>query len=70
VHHYRRQYKAILDLVPWSDVERAEFVAECIVAYRANAILFDELAAHTGMSTGAPSTAGSFLSRERRHSIR
>ncbi len=40
------------------------------LAYRANAILFDELAAHTGMSTGAPSTAGSFLSRERRHSIR
>jgi heme oxygenase (biliverdin-producing, ferredoxin) len=43
-HHYRRTYRALLDLVPWSPSEQAEFIAECEVGYDANALLFAELA--------------------------
>ncbi len=70
VHSYRRQYRSRLDEVPWTAAEQAEFIGECSLAYRANSQLFGELAAATGMSVDHAATAGSFLSRERRHSAR
>lgn len=70
VHSYRRQYRSRLDEVPWTAAEQAEFIGECSLAYRANSQLFGELATATGMSVDHAATAGSFLSRERRHSAR
>lgn len=45
VHAYRKQYKVNLDDVPWTDLEQAQFIEECKVAYRANSQLFGELGA-------------------------
>jgi heme oxygenase (biliverdin-producing, ferredoxin) len=43
IYHYRKTYKILLDLVPWSKEEREAFVEEAKVAYEINAILFGEL---------------------------
>jgi heme oxygenase len=43
LYHYRKTYKTLLDLVPWSDEERRAFIEETKVAYEINAVLFSEL---------------------------
>ena len=43
LYHYRKTYKILLDLVPWSDEERRAFIEETKVAYEINAVLFTEL---------------------------
>lgn len=42
-YHYRKQYRALLDLLPWSPVEQAVFISECETAYDINAALFMEI---------------------------
>lgn len=42
-YHYRKQYKNLLDLLPWSPTEQVEYIAESQVAYQLNIELFDEL---------------------------
>lgn len=76
IHHYRKQYKTLLDLLPWSPVEQAEFIAESELAYQLNISLFDELATVCGIAgdqegmkrRATSSTPHTFLAGERRHS--
>lgn len=42
-YHYRKQYKTLLELSPWSEEEREAFIDEAKIAYARNADLFDEL---------------------------
>lgn len=65
--HYRRRYKSLLDLVPWSPLEQAEFIAECRVAFTCNADVFGQLGEHVGATLGGAHGAGGFLRRERQH---
>lgn len=65
--HYRRQYRALLDLLPWSPVEQAEFITECSLAYEVNARLFAELAVESGLTMATRPTFAGFLSSERMH---
>lgn len=67
--HYRRTYRALLDLLPWTPTEQAEFIAECGVAFEANSRLFAELGERCGLSTDNLSAAQSFASAESRHAI-
>jgi heme oxygenase len=48
-HHYRKQYKNLLDLLPWSPTEQAEYIAESQVAFQLNIELFDELGGACGV---------------------
>jgi heme oxygenase len=48
-HHYRKQYKNLLDLLPWSPTEQAEYIAESQVAFQLNIELFDELGRACGV---------------------
>ena len=68
-HHYRRTYRALLDLVPWTPTEQAEFIAECEVAFESNSVLFAELGERCGLSTGRPSSIGGIASAETRHTM-
>lgn len=43
LYHYRKTYKTLLDLVPWTEEERRAFIEETKVAYEINAVLFQEL---------------------------
>jgi heme oxygenase len=43
IHQYRKTYKTLLELVPWTEEERREFIEEVKVAYRVNAAMFEEL---------------------------
>ncbi len=43
-HHYRKQYRVLLDLLPWSASERAEFIGTAASAYDLSADMFDALA--------------------------
>ncbi len=43
LYHYRKTYKILIDLVPWSDEERLGFIEEVKTAYEVNAALFHEL---------------------------
>lgn len=43
LYHYRKTYKTLLELIPWSTEEREEFVDEVKTAYEVNALLFEEL---------------------------
>ncbi len=43
IHHYRQTYKNLLELVPWTDEERRDFIEEVKTAYEVNANLFEEL---------------------------
>lgn len=70
VRHYRRRYTDLLDLVPWSEEERREFVDQCLLAFALNASLFAELAASIGISDDDGLPAASFLVSERGHSVR
>lgn len=70
VRHYRKRYTALLDLVPWPEPEREDFIRECIVAFSLNAELFAELAAATGLADSQEPPAAAFLVRERGHSVR
>ncbi|MDO8309588.1 MAG: biliverdin-producing heme oxygenase [Actinomycetota bacterium] len=65
--HYRRRYKTLLDLVPWSPSEQAEFIAECQVAFMCNAEVFGQLGEHVGATPSGAHGAGGFLRRERQH---
>lgn len=67
--HYRRTYRALLDLVPWTPTEQAEFIAECEVAYEMNRLLFAELGERCGLEPGADSALRSFATAEMRHSM-
>jgi heme oxygenase len=64
---YRARYRALLDLLPWTPVEQAEFITECVVAFEANARLFAELAVDVGMLPTRAQPAGGFIARERAH---
>ena len=67
--HYRRQYRALLDLLPWSPTEQAEFITECEVAFDLTGRIFGELALASGLQVaGDPAPAG-FLSSERAHAV-
>jgi heme oxygenase len=43
LHYYRKNYKILIELLPWSEQEREDFVGEIKTAYQINAILFQEL---------------------------
>lgn len=43
IHQYRKTYKTLLELVPWTEEERREFIEEVKVAYKVNAAMFEEL---------------------------
>jgi heme oxygenase len=66
--HYRRRYRDLLDLVPWSDVERAEFIDESKRVFALNSALFTAL----GDTERDPSAVGpsSFFAAERAHQPR
>lgn len=42
-YHYRKQYKTLLELSPWTEGEREAFIDEAKIAYARNADLFEEL---------------------------
>lgn len=64
VVHYRRRYKSLLDLVPWSVGEKQEFIDEVLKIFDLNALLFDEL---SNEKSGQDSYLGAFLRSERVH---
>ena len=68
--HYRKQYRALLDLLPWSPTEQAEFIAECALAFEASARLFAELGARSGCTPPAQPSARTFLAAEQGHLAR
>lgn len=43
LYHYRKQYKTLLELVPWTKEQRESFIDEAKVAYKINEQLFNEL---------------------------
>jgi heme oxygenase len=43
LYHYRKQYKTLLELVPWTEEERESFIDEAKIAYKINEQLFNEL---------------------------
>lgn len=63
--HYRRRYKDLLDLVPWTEAERAEFIAESQRVFHHNSGLFAALGARVSGSIVA--RPGGFFSSERAH---
>lgn len=63
--HYRRRYRDLLDLVPWSAAEREEFVAESQRVFALNAALFHALGERQG-----PDSGESFFASERAHQPR
>ena len=66
--HYRRRYKDMLDLVPWSDAERAEFIDESKRVFALNSALFTALGeTDRGLTAEQP---GSFFAAERAHQPR
>ena len=69
VVHYRRRYKSLLDLVPWSLEERQDFIDEAARAFELNAALFDELEGN-GESPDACASLRGLVSAERAHSPR
>jgi heme oxygenase (biliverdin-producing, ferredoxin) len=60
--HYRRRYRDLLDLVPWSAAERADFVAESQRVFALNAALFHALGERQ-----EPDSGESFFASERAH---
>jgi heme oxygenase len=66
VVHYRRRYKHLLDLVPWTDAERQVFIDEARLAFRLSANVFDDLADSQGLDLPAWSAAR-FFGSERGH---
>ena len=67
--HYRKQYKAILDLVPWSPTQQAEFITECQVGFEASRRVFADLAIACGLEAAPGAVAPAFLASERAHAI-
>ena len=67
VVHYRRRYKSLMDLVPWSVKEKKEFIDEVSKAFELNAALFDEL---SGFPADPSPTAEQYLRTERIHAPR
>lgn len=65
--HYRKQYRALLDLLPWSPTEQAEFITECEVAFDVNARMLEALAVSSGLETPSTPSGAAFLSGERGH---
>ncbi|MFM1917566.1 MAG: hypothetical protein RJB01_1081 [Actinomycetota bacterium] len=66
--HYRRRYKDLLDLVPWSDAERTEFVEESKRVFALNSALFIALGDRDHSLTAE--RPGSFFAGERAHQLR
>jgi heme oxygenase len=52
-HHYRKQYRTLLDLMPWSPVEQAEFISSASSGYDLSARMFGALAVEVGLSADA-----------------
>jgi heme oxygenase len=69
VVHYRRRYKSLLDLVPWSAGEKEQFIVEAEKAFELNAALFDELDG-TRRPTDACANLRGLFQAERAHSPR
>lgn len=67
VVHYRRRYKSLLDLVPWTLGERQEFINEVSRAFELNAAIFDELG---GLGNSHQVKPTHFLALEKLHSPR
>lgn len=67
-HHYRKQYKNLLDLLTWSPTEQAEYIAESQVAYQLNIELFEELGKVCGVSPRTGLNGSDFFASERAHS--
>ena len=42
-YHYRKQYKTLLELSPWTEEEQEEFIDEARIAYARNSDFFEEL---------------------------
>lgn len=42
-YHYRKQYKTLLELSPWTEEEREAFIDEAKIAYARNSDFFEEL---------------------------
>lgn len=42
-YHYRKQYKTLLELAPWTEEERQMFIDEAKIAYSVNSAMFEEL---------------------------
>jgi heme oxygenase len=51
--HYRRRYKDLLDLVPWSEAERADFIDESKRVFALNFALFTALGGNSRESSAA-----------------
>ncbi len=64
-HHYRKQYRTLLDLMPWTPSEQAEFIASAQSAYDLSAGMFDALAAEVGLADGAATGAAISIARRR-----
>jgi heme oxygenase len=43
LYHYRKQYKTLMEISPWTEEERQMFVDEAKIAYARNSDLFEEL---------------------------
>ena len=43
VYHYRKQYKTLLELSPWTEEEKEMFIDEAKIAYSVNSNMFEEL---------------------------
>lgn len=63
--HYRRRYRDLLNLVPWSAAEKQEFIAESQAVFALNAAVFDAL-----LERDRPHAAAAFLAAERAHQPR
>lgn len=68
-HHYRKQYKNLLDLLAWSPTEQAEYISESQVAYQLNIELFDELGRICGVTPRTGSNGNDFFASERAHGL-
>jgi heme oxygenase len=68
-HHYRKQYKNLLDLLAWSPTEQAEYIAESQLAYQLNIELFDELGRICGVLPRTGSSGNDFFASEKAHSV-
>lgn len=69
VVHYRRRYKSLLDLVPWSAGEKQEFIDEVVRAFELNSSLFEELEGNGEPADARTNLRGLFRA-ERAHSPR
>ena len=68
-HHYRKQYKNLLDLIAWTPIEKSEYIVESQISYQLNIELFDELGRTCGVSPRTGSNGNDFFASERAHGL-